>query len=484
MKTFFIPEAARSMNLAVLAAISFYSFFSTMSLTVVFAFAPQLVKEYGASEVETGHRVGIFASSYYLGLFISAIVWGYAADTFGKKRTAVVSGCFLVTTTLVFGVSRSFYWATISRFAQGLANGSSVIVRTLMVDVCDAAAVNIGMSVLLTSVSLGYVMGTGIGGCLAFPHLSYPNVISEDNLFAKYGILLPNLVIAVGVAVGILLVGITVQSDDRNYNEDEDTQLLPVDKTSSAQSGENESRSKVIQVLKTKHCLNISAIECLLAFSRVGYIELFALVAATKQAYGGLGRTTPQIGIIMIVEALCCLPLQPTILPKLNDKLGSRNALIMSCTIMAITCPLLPAVCLLKTHLNVAIVLAAVFLFLRRTFIHTAFVSVNVTINSGLVAPDLLGTLNGITFMFRCAGYLLAPIVLGSLYSWSLTNVTVEENKLPLGFPFDAFFAFFVMSLVLFGVVVMLTIRYPDYRPYTKSIQTQTPSVNSQTDQG
>ena len=44
---------------------------------------------------------------------------------------------------------------------------------------------------------------------------------------------------------------------------------------------------------------------------------------------------------------------------------------------------------------------------------------------------------------------MLAPLVFGRLYSWSLTNVKgVQVNNHPLGFPFDQYFSFFVMSML------------------------------------
>ena len=44
---------------------------------------------------------------------------------------------------------------------------------------------------------------------------------------------------------------------------------------------------------------------------------------------------------------------------------------------------------------------------------------------------------------------MLAPLAFGRLYSWSLTNVKgVQVNNHPLGFPFDQYFSFLVMSML------------------------------------
>ena len=51
--------------------------------------------------------------------------------------------------------------------------------------------------------------------------------------------------------------------------------------------------------------------------------------------------------------------------------------------------------------------------------------------------------------MFYICFRLVAPTIFGRIFSWSLHNVKgVEGNEHPLGFPFNHYFSFFVMSVV------------------------------------
>jgi len=51
---------------------------------------------------------------------------------------------------------------------------------------------------------------------------------------------------------------------------------------------------------------------------------------------------------------------------------------------------------------------------------------------------------------------MIAPTMVGSLYSWSLTNIKgVEGNEKPLGFPFNQYFPFFVLSILSIVNAVM-----------------------------
>ena len=56
----------------------------------------------------------------------------------------------------------------------------------------------------------------------------------------------------------------------------------------------------------------------------------------------------------------------------------------------------------------------------------------------------------------------LAPVVFGSIFSWSLRNIKdVEGNKNALGFPFNQYFAFFVMSILSFINMIYVS-QFPE----------------------
>ena len=69
------------------------------------------------------------------------------------------------------------------------------------------------MSVLLTAFNVGNIVGPSVGGFTAFPSLVYPGVFSKDGLFAMFPALLPNLIVAVGIAIGIPLTIIYLRKD-------------------------------------------------------------------------------------------------------------------------------------------------------------------------------------------------------------------------------------------------------------------------------
>ena len=74
-----------------------------------------------------------------------------------------------------------------------------------------------------------------------------------------------------------------------------------------------------------------------------------------------------------------------------------------------------------------------------------------------------------INILFRALG----PVVFGSIFSWSLRNIkNVEGNKNALGFPFNQYFAFFVMSIISFFNMIFVS-QFPERLNRKKDIADQ-----------
>ena len=65
------------------------------------------------------------------------------------------------------------------------------------------------------------------------------------------------------------------------------------------------------------------------------------------------------------------------------------------------------------------------------------------------------------------------------MYSWSLTNVKeVAENVNPLGFPFNQYFSFFMLSIMAF-LILIPAYKFP--RKYDNKVRTITDLENEKT---
>ncbi|CAN0007258.1 unnamed protein product [Ectocarpus fasciculatus] len=164
------------------------------------------------------YYAGYVASSFTFGRFLTAYVWGNAADTIGRKTVVIVGLSSIMACSVAFGLSSSFAMAVASRFVLGLTNGIMPAVRTLTREVCGPEHVVSGMSYIAGSKGVGLVMGTAIGGLLAQPALTYPTVFSATGVFARYPFLLPNLVGA-GFALVMLALVVVFLPETRTFNK-------------------------------------------------------------------------------------------------------------------------------------------------------------------------------------------------------------------------------------------------------------------------
>ena len=180
-------------------------------------------------------------------------------------------------------------------------------------------------------------------------------------------------------------------------------------------------QSNIVAVLKIKECF----ISCFLlgaaSFVDIAFLEVFPVLAATDPKYKGLGFDTSEIGISLMVVSTLLLFLQIAIFPKLHKMLGCRRALVISNLGLTLLLPMLPTVAVIrdKTALWTCLFLL---LFLVLSCIFMTKLSINILISNS-VTPELLGSANDVGILFASLGRLIAPLLSGSLYAWSLTKL-------------------------------------------------------------
>ncbi|CAM9212872.1 unnamed protein product [Ectocarpus sp. 12 AP-2014] len=192
---------------------------------------------------ESGYYAGYVASSFTFGRFLTAYVWGNAADTIGRKPVVIVGLSSIIACSVVFGLSTSFAMAVGSRFVLGLTNGIMPAVRTMTREVCGPEHVVSGMNYIAGSKGVGLVMGTAVGGLLAQPASTYPAVFSASGVFARYPFLLPNLVGA-GFALVMLALVVVFLPETRTSNKAH-AQAAPRREASPASSAISVARRKL-----------------------------------------------------------------------------------------------------------------------------------------------------------------------------------------------------------------------------------------------
>ena len=141
--------------------------------------------------------------------------------------------------------------------------------------------------------------------------------------------------------------------------------------------------SKLVRVVCCRECVCCSLLYGMFALTDVGFIEMFPVLAATDRSLNGLSFTTQQIGSSLMVVSLILLPLQLTLLPKINKRFGSKRLLIASNLLFAFLCPLLPSIAGV-VDVSIMWTCLLLLLFLLRTCVFTAYLSLNILLNNSV----------------------------------------------------------------------------------------------------
>jgi len=521
------------------ASIYFLMLFNAMVTTSVFPYLPKLVKSIGISEVDAGSKVGLIASSLFVGRMLFSFFWGYLGDTKGRKLVLITTASCLTSATIAFGFTFNLPWAMVTRFLQGCSMGIIVLSKSIVSSHCDETNASLGMSIIIGATSTGMIIGPSIGGFLAFPESLYPGTFPSDSIFSRFGILLPSTILVAGLVTCITLCLIFIPRDIKKTEYEEETEcLIPVDNNirkytdnslsfsensigrrstlrrstsrrktlrslsntidceydeyvtvaitaspernqlvdiyeivepfeNEKEEDENEKKccqlstfkdSKLMQLLRTKNCVLASLLYGLYSFIGIGIDELFPLYASTSKKYHGFGFDTSSISITLMSAALANLILQFVLLPRLVRYFGPRKVYIGAVILQSLFFPLLPLIEMIgNRYLFWAAMLTTMFFiqFGRSS----AFLSVNILLNNSVEA-ELLGSANGFGITCGTLGRVISPSVLGTTFAWSLKNIKGESPN-ALGFPFNYFFPFFILSFLAICTSFLVIFLFP-----------------------
>lgn len=90
-----------------------------------------MIESFGVDRDNVAKWAGITSAVFSLAQCVTAVAWGRASDTFGRKPV-ILTGLFItMLTSLFWGLSQSLPWAILARALSGGGNGNVGIIRTV-----------------------------------------------------------------------------------------------------------------------------------------------------------------------------------------------------------------------------------------------------------------------------------------------------------------------------------------------------------------
>ncbi|WP_342512756.1 MFS transporter [Sporosarcina sp. FSL K6-1522] len=162
--------AVKSNNFA-LYILMFNMFIAMAGIGLIIPIMPEYLATFGVAGQALGFMIAIFS----LAQFIFSPFAGELSDKHGRKKIIVVGLIIFGLSQLAFGLSTELWMLYLARFFAGF--GSAFIVPPMMAFVADITSLENrgrGMGLLGASMSLGFMIGPGIGGFLSKISLEFP----------------------------------------------------------------------------------------------------------------------------------------------------------------------------------------------------------------------------------------------------------------------------------------------------------------------
>ncbi|KAH9828461.1 putative membrane protein [Teratosphaeria destructans] len=162
------------------------------------------------SDATVAQQAGLLAAAFTGAQFLTAMLWGRLADSdmFGRKRVILIGLLGTMIGSLGFGFSGSFAVAVFWRVVGGMLNGNIGVMRTMISEmVQDKKYLSRAFLLLPMCFNIGVIVGPLLGGLLADPAGSHPEVFGEVAWLKRWPYALPNVVMAVflaGSAAGVV----------------------------------------------------------------------------------------------------------------------------------------------------------------------------------------------------------------------------------------------------------------------------------------
>eukprot|EP00039_Didymoeca_costata_P004609 m.74714 g.74714 ORF g.74714 m.74714 type:complete len:521 (-) comp12476_c0_seq1:109-1671(-) len=404
-----------------MAAIFLICFSNACLATTPFPFLAFMVQDLGYSVYDTAVYAGFIASARFFGNLLTAWVWGYLSDTYGRRPVLIAGVAFQAVFAVVFGLgcSVSLYAAIFARFLEGMLNGSVPVAKTYVAEFADDSNQAAAMSMTTMAWGSGMVLGPAVGGYLSQPAEKYP--MFDIPFFQQYKYALPMFFVA---CISITTLILT---------------FLYLEETLQKEKGKKEKQRLEVFVEKDgRRTLTAPAhatvIYAVLSFQAIGMDELYNVWCATPRELGGMQWKSDQIGSSLLCVGLMIMISQPYFYPKLERRFGSRMTAQYAGVFSLVMLLVLPFFSRFEIDRSsgelwdvLKWTLFVVSFGFYKVCNSTCFVSSAIFINNS-VKKHHRGSLNG--FSMTCAALVrtLTPPIIGGIFSWSLRHSTYPIN--------------------------------------------------------
>ncbi|KAK8051977.1 hypothetical protein PG993_003362 [Apiospora rasikravindrae] len=173
----------------------------------IFPYVYYMVKDFHITEDHNkiSFYAGLVTSAFTFAEFSTGFLWGRLSDRVGRKPVLLTGLIGTALSVLIFGFAQNLWVALAARAIGGLLNGNMGVLQSTVTELVTAKEHRPRAFTMMPIVwCIGSIIGPMIGGALAKPCETYPNLFAEGSIWDAYPYLLPNLFSAFVVLVGVI----------------------------------------------------------------------------------------------------------------------------------------------------------------------------------------------------------------------------------------------------------------------------------------
>lgn len=474
----------RALDWRAIAVVQCFSMSSTAATTALFSIGYFMCAAFArdATASETATRAGALVAAKPLASAMSAFAFGRAGDRFGYAIVIALSGFAHACATILFGFSRTFWYAFAARFLQGWVDGLVVMQKPALAMLSDET--NAARAFATTGVAYGAAsaFSPALAAVLAEPCTSWTRFRDAPEtcprFLSTYPFFLSNVWIVVFLsipALGMYAMGMMDLSDRSQDTEDVVVELELLNEDGEAdRDGDADKRGTKTLLPKNGKS---SATENELPWYRDGNVktaigssvgctfvvltgaEMTPLWMATSFADGGLGWKSVDIGLFGTVMGLTILAFQILVFTRLVRRFGIVSLLPIALMVNAVVFPLHAFAHQLAKH-RAAWILVSILGFFRGMAGPIIMGGSSLILNNASPRRTL-GAVNGFSGTFSNLARAVAPVLGGALIAMMIAMGPNAPGR--TAWPF-VIVGFGFVSLTIFSLKLPLELNKPRAR--------------------
>lgn len=420
-----------------IAALCYARWVEPVAFFSIFPYINQMAQENGQlADADVGFYSGLIESLFSLTQMFVMILWGRAADRFGRKPVLVLSLVGVSFATALFGLARTIPQMILYRCVAGVFAGSIVTIRTMISEHSTSKTQARAFSWFAFTGNLGILFGPLIGGALAEPARQYPGLFGNVAFFRDYPYALPSLFVGVlglsAVAVTAIFVEETLVRKPSEYfgtglngsTSPEDVVRDAADTVAALESAVvpkpamYESTWDLLKAPGVPVVLYTYGHIMLLAYSYTAIVTLFWF---TKVSLGGFGFSSLQISLMMGLTGFAQAVWILLVFPPLHRRIGT-NGVLKACAaaypFFFFFCPLFNLLLRIGTPGSItAFWIIAPSLLAIGCGVSMSFTAIQLALNDVSPTPETLGTLNALALSIVSGVRSFSPALFTSLFA-------------------------------------------------------------------